>query len=119
MSTSVQTESRNQDASVQTEEISSSDAESDAESMVVNVGSPVEFKLKSEVKSEDLIKPILVVPEEISDEDPMEVPDLVPEVSIVNQSTLSLQFFSVQIQMSVGIGGRCTAVFEDLEFELL
>ena len=79
--------------------------------------------MKSEVKSEDLIQPILVVPEEISDEDPMEVPDLVPEtvpdVPIVNQSTLSLQFSSVQIQMSVGIGGRCTAMFEDLEFELL
>ena len=83
--------------------------------------------MKSEVKSEDPIQPILVVPEETSDEDPMEVsdlvPDLVPEtvpkVPIFKQSTLPLQFFSVQIQMSVGIGGRCTATIEDLEFELL
>ena len=147
VSTSVQTESRNQDASVQTGEMSSSDAEadteagveadteadveSDAESMVVNVGSPVEFKVKSEVKSEDLFQPILVVPKEISDEDPMEVADMVPdlapdlvpemvlEVPIVNQSTLSFQFSNVQIQMSVRTGGRCTATFEDLEFELL
>ena len=127
VSTSVQTESRNQDTSVQTEETSSSDAEadveSDAESMVVNVGSPVEFKVKSEVKSQDPIQPILVDTEEISDEGPMEVPDMVletvSEVPIVNQSTLSFQFSSVQIQMSVRTGGRCTAMFEDLEFELL
>ena len=127
VSTSVQTELRNQDTSVQTEETSSSDAEvdveSDAESMVVNVGSPVEFKVKSEVKSQDPIQPILVDTEEISDEGLMEVPDMVPEtvseVPIVNQSTLSFQFSSVQIQMSVRTGGRCTATFEDLEFELL
>ena len=138
VSSSVQTESRNQDASVQTGEMSSdaeadteADVESDAESMVVNVGSPVEFKVKSEVKSEDPFQPILVVPEKISDEDTMEVadmvrdlaPDLVPEtvseVPIVNQSTLSFLFSNVQIQMSVRTGGRCTATFKDLEFELL
>ena len=105
VSTSVQTEGVQIDASSQTDAMVETDIlqenmkyESDVES---DVESDMESDLEYNVASEGLVEPVPVVPE-MAD----------------NPSTLSMQFPTVEIKMSVGRGGKCTACFEDLEFKL-
>ena len=99
VSTSVQTEGVQTDASSQTDAMVETDIlqenmkyESDVES---NVESDVESDLESDMASEGLVEPVPVVP-------------VVPEMAD-NPSTLSMQFPTVEIKMSVGRGGKCTA----------
>ena len=88
VSTSVQTEGVQTDASSQTDAMVETDILQENMKYESDVESDVESDLESDVASEGLVEPVPVVP-------------VVPEMAD-NPSTLSMQFPTVEIKMSVG-----------------